>query len=277
MFEGFTESAIKVVLLALEEARRLGHDSIGTECLLVGIILEQRGLAAKALRAAGLNRERIRVEVEKIIGRGGGFGGVEMPLTPRAKEVVEKARQKALELGDHHTDTEHLLLSILDLDDGFAIRALENLNVDRVALSQDVLKLREGFIQAQKEALPLTFKQGDVVLVLIEFTDDSGTVIKKRRSMVVISSNDCIPRLKHITVVPLVAHSRDSVLDPSDLLISAASQAGKLGGLEQDSIASCTFVYSYPRDWFVAKIGSLPRETINQICSQVWGIIKPAD
>jgi ATP-dependent Clp protease ATP-binding subunit ClpC len=157
MFDKFTEGAIKVIMLAQEEARRLRHNSIGTELILVALVLEHRGLAAKALKSAGLSSDKVRVEVEKIIGRGSGFCAVEIPFTPRAKEVVERASLKAEELGDHQIETEHLLLSLLDEEKGFGIQALENSDLDRMSLKQDVLDLREKRNVALKESKPFTF------------------------------------------------------------------------------------------------------------------------
>ena len=99
MFERFTEKAIKVVMLAQEEARRLGHNFVGTEQILLGLIGESTGIAAKVLKSMGVNLKEARVEVEKIIGRGSGFVAVEIPFTPRAKRVLELSLEEARQLG----------------------------------------------------------------------------------------------------------------------------------------------------------------------------------
>lgn len=99
MFERFTEKAIKVVMLAQEEARRLGHNFVGTEQILLGLIGESTGIAAKVLKSMGVNLKDARVEVEKIIGRGSGFVAVEIPFTPRAKRVLELSLEEARQLG----------------------------------------------------------------------------------------------------------------------------------------------------------------------------------
>ena len=99
MFERFTEKAIKVVMLAQEEARRLGHNFVGTEQILLGLIGESTGIAAKVLKSMGVSRKDARVEVEKIIGRGSGFVAVEIPFTPRAKRVLELSLEEARQLG----------------------------------------------------------------------------------------------------------------------------------------------------------------------------------
>lgn len=100
MFERFTEKAIKVIMLAQEEARRLGHNFVGTEQLLLGLIGEGTGIAAKVLKSMGMNLKDTRVEVEKIIGRGSGFVAVEIPFTPRAKRVLELSLEEARQLGN---------------------------------------------------------------------------------------------------------------------------------------------------------------------------------
>ena len=100
MFERFTEKAIKVIMLAQEEARRLGHNFVGTEQILLGLIGEGTGIAAKVLKSMGINLKDARVEVEKIIGRGSGFVAVEIPFTPRAKRVLELSLEEARQLGE---------------------------------------------------------------------------------------------------------------------------------------------------------------------------------
>ncbi|VAI15161.1 unnamed protein product [Triticum turgidum subsp. durum] len=110
MFERFTEKAIKVIMLAQEEARRLGHNFVGTEQVLLGLVGEGTGIAAKVLKSMGINLKDARVEVEKIIGRGNGFVAVEIPFTPRAKRVLELSLEEARQLGHNYIGSEHLLL-----------------------------------------------------------------------------------------------------------------------------------------------------------------------
>ena len=125
MFERFTEKAIKVIMLAQEEARRLGHNFVGTEQILR---LDRRtGVAAKVLKSMGVNLKDARVEVEKIIGRGSGFVAVEIPFTPRAKRVLELSLEEARQLGHNYIGTEHLLLGLIREGEGVAARVLENL------------------------------------------------------------------------------------------------------------------------------------------------------
>lgn len=102
MFERFTEKAIKVVMLAQEESRRLGHNFVGTEQILLGLIGESTGIAAKVLKGNGMNLKDARIEVQKLIGKGSGFVAVEIPFTPRAKRVLELALEEAKQLGNEY-------------------------------------------------------------------------------------------------------------------------------------------------------------------------------
>ncbi|KAL5146079.1 Chaperone protein ClpC, chloroplastic [Glycine soja] len=124
MFERFTEKAIKVIMLAQEEARRLGHNFVGTEQILLGLIGEGTGIAAKVLKSMGINLKDARVEVEKIIGRGSGFVAVEIPFTPRAKRVLELSLEEARQLGHNYIGSEHLLLGLLREGEGVAARVI---------------------------------------------------------------------------------------------------------------------------------------------------------
>lgn len=130
MFERFTEKAIKVIMLGQEEARRLGHNFVGTEQILLGLIGEGSGIAAQVLKSMGVTLKDARVEVEKLVGRGSGFVAVEIPFTPRAKRVLELALEEARQLGHNYIGTEHLLLGILREGEGVAVRVLQNLRVD---------------------------------------------------------------------------------------------------------------------------------------------------
>nr|NP_849021.1 Clp protease ATP binding subunit [Cyanidioschyzon merolae strain 10D]QFV16979.1 ATP-dependent clp protease ATP-binding subunit [Cyanidioschyzon merolae]QFV17157.1 ATP-dependent clp protease ATP-binding subunit [Cyanidioschyzon merolae]BAC76183.1 ATP-dependent clp protease ATP-binding subunit [Cyanidioschyzon merolae strain 10D] len=141
MFERFTEKAIKVIMLAQEEARRLGHNFVGTEQILLGLIGEGTGLAARALKTLGVDLKEARVEVEKIIGRGSGFVAVEIPFTPRAKRVLELSLDEARILSHNYIGTEHLLLGLIREGEGVAARVLESLGVDLATLRSLVLRM----------------------------------------------------------------------------------------------------------------------------------------
>ena len=141
MFERFTEKAIKVIMLAQEEARRLGHNFVGTEQILLGLIGEGTGVAAKVLKSLGVNLKDSRIEVEKIIGRGSGFVAVEIPFTPRAKRVLELSLEEARQLGHNYIGTEHLLLGLIREGEGVAARVLENLNIDLTKVRTQVIRM----------------------------------------------------------------------------------------------------------------------------------------
>lgn len=141
MFERFTEKAIKVIMLAQEEARRLGHNFVGTEQILLGLIGEGTGIAAKTLKSLGVTLRDARVEVEKIIGRGSGFVAVEIPFTPRAKRVLELSWDEARQLGHNYIGTEHLLLGLIREGEGVAVRVLENVGVELARVRSTVIRM----------------------------------------------------------------------------------------------------------------------------------------
>ena len=112
MFERFTKESIKAIELSEKEARSLGHNYVGAEQILLGLIGEGTGIAAKVLKSLGVNLKDTWIEVEKIIGRGSGFVAVEIPFTPRAKRVLELSLEQARRLGHNYIGTEHLLIGI---------------------------------------------------------------------------------------------------------------------------------------------------------------------
>ena len=130
MFEHFTNTAIAVIMQAQEEARRLGHNFVGSEQLLLGIIKENTSIAAKVLDEFGINLANARAEVESIIGRGSGNGPVEIPFTPKVKQVFEQAFQEARKLDHPYIEPEHLLLSLTQNSESVAYRVIANLGVD---------------------------------------------------------------------------------------------------------------------------------------------------
>ncbi len=130
MFEHFTNTAIAVIMQAQEEARRLGHNFVGSEQLLLGIIKENTSIAAKVLDEFGINLANARTEVESIIGRGSGNGPVEIPFTPKVKQVFEQAFQEARKLDHPYIEPEHLLLSLTQNSESVAYRVIANLGVD---------------------------------------------------------------------------------------------------------------------------------------------------
>jgi len=140
MFERFTEKAIKVIMLAQEEARRLGHNFVGTEQILLGLIGEGSGVGPKILKSMGVKLKDARIEVEKIIGRGSGFVAVEIPFTPRAKRCLELSLEEARQLGHNYIGTEHLLLGLIVEGEGVAARVLEQLDVNLSKLRTEIIR-----------------------------------------------------------------------------------------------------------------------------------------
>jgi|SanBayMetagenome_1026888.scaffolds.fasta_scaffold02439_2 serine/threonine protein kinase len=139
MFERFTEKAIKAIMLAQEESRRLVHNFVGTEQILLGLIGEGTGVAAKVLKSMEVNLKDARIEVEKIIGRGSEFVAVEIPFTPRAKRVLELSLEEARQLGHNYIGTEHLLLGLIREGEGVGVRVLENLGADLAKVRTEVI------------------------------------------------------------------------------------------------------------------------------------------
>jgi hypothetical protein len=143
MFERFTDRARRVVVLAQEEARRLKHNYIGTEHLLLGLIKEEEGIAARALAAMGVDLEAVRGRVSEIIGEGGGEAGPEghIPFTPRAKRVLELSLREALQLDQEYIGTEHILLGLLREGEGVAAVVLVQIGADLNRVRQQVFGL----------------------------------------------------------------------------------------------------------------------------------------
>lgn len=141
MFDRFTEKAIKVIMLAQEESRRMGHTFVGTEQILLGLIAEGTGIAATVLRDLNIRLKPARAKVEGLMGRGSGFVPQEIPFTPRAKTVIEFAWEEARQLGHSYISTEHILLGLIREGNSGAIRVLESLEVDISKIKPAILKL----------------------------------------------------------------------------------------------------------------------------------------
>src|SRR5437660_4495374 len=144
MFERFTDRARRVVLLAQEEARTLNHNYIGTEHILLGLIREGEGVAAKALESLGISLEAVRQQVEEIIGQGQQAPSGHLPLTPRAKKVLELALREALSLGHNYIGTEHILLGLVRENEGVAARILLDFDADSEKIRNEVIRMLSG-------------------------------------------------------------------------------------------------------------------------------------
>ena len=148
MFERFTDRARRTVVLAQEEARLLQHNYIGTEHLLLGLIHEGEGVAAKALESLGIGLDAVRQQVEEIIGRGQHAQSGHIPFTPRAKKVLELALREAIQLGHNYIGTEHILLGLIREADGVAAQVLVRLGADLNRTRQRVIEVLHGHGEA---------------------------------------------------------------------------------------------------------------------------------
>ena len=145
MFERFTDRARRVVVLAQDEARRLNQNYIGTEHLLLGLIHEGDGIAARALETMGISLEAVRAQVIEIIGEGEQPTTGHIPFTPRARKVLEFSMREALQLGHNYIGTEHILLGLLREGDGVAAQVLVKLGADLNNVRQTVIELLSGY------------------------------------------------------------------------------------------------------------------------------------
>ena len=145
MFERFTDRARRVVVLAQEEARLLNHNYIGTEHILLGLIHEGEGVAAKALESLGISLESVRGQVEEIIGQGGNSPSGHIPFTPRAKKVLELSLREALQLGHNYIGTEHILLGLIREGEGVAAQVLVKLGADLARVREQVIQLLSAY------------------------------------------------------------------------------------------------------------------------------------
>src|SRR5919108_4418328 len=152
MFERFTDRARRVVVLAQEEARMLNHNYIGTEHILLGLIHEGEGVAAKALESLGISLEAVRQQVEEIIGQGQQAPSGHIPFTPRAKKVLELSLREALQLGHNYIGTEHILLGLIREGEGVAAQVLVKLGADLSRVRQQVIQLLSGYSGAKEAA-----------------------------------------------------------------------------------------------------------------------------
>ena len=160
MFERFTDRARRVVVLAQEEARMLNHNYIGTEHILLGLIHEGEGVAAKALESLNISLEAVRQQVEEIIGQGQAAPTGHIPFTPRAKKVLELSLREALQLGHNYIGTEHILLGLIREGEGVAAQVLQKLGADLNRVRQTVIQLLSGYTGGKGEQTPAGSGEG---------------------------------------------------------------------------------------------------------------------
>src|SRR5881396_3515532 len=151
MFERFTDRARRVVVLAQEEARMLSHNYIGTEHLLLGLLREGEGVAAKALESLGISLEAVRAQVEELIGHGRSTPAGPIPFTPRAKKALALSLREALQLGHNYIGTEHILLGLAREGEGVAAQVLVKLGANLNTVRQQVIQLLSGYGSTQEQ------------------------------------------------------------------------------------------------------------------------------
>ena len=155
MFERFTERARQVVVLAQQQARALKHNYIGTEHVLLGLLAEQEGVAARVLTSLGVTIERTRAEVLKLVGSGEEETAGQIPFTPRAKKVLELALREALSFAHNYIGTEHILLGLVRESEGVAARVLREFDADPEKVRNEVIRMISGPEGRGRDALPL--------------------------------------------------------------------------------------------------------------------------
>ncbi|WP_375480703.1 ATP-dependent Clp protease ATP-binding subunit [uncultured Jatrophihabitans sp.] len=197
MFERFTDRARRVVVLAQEEARMLNHNYIGTEHILLGLIHEGEGVAAKALESLGISLEAVRQQVEEIIGQGQQAPSGHIPFTPRAKKVLELSLREALQLGHNYIGTEHILLGLIREGEGVAAQVLVKLGADLNKVRQQVIQLLNGY-QSKEPAGTASEATPSTSLVLDQFGRNLTQAAREGKLDPVIGREKEIERLMQV-------------------------------------------------------------------------------
>ncbi len=198
MFERFTDRARRVVVLAQEEARLLNHNYIGTEHILLGLIHEGEGVAAKALESLGISLEKVRQQVEEIIGAGQSPPSGHIPFTPRAKKVLELSLREALQLGHNYIGTEHILLGLIREGEGVAAQVLVKLGADLGRVRQQVIQLLSGYSGSKESAGAGSTEQPTGSLVLDQFGRNLTQLARENKLDPVIGRQPEIERVMQV-------------------------------------------------------------------------------
>ncbi|HZZ97113.1 MAG TPA: ATP-dependent Clp protease ATP-binding subunit [Jatrophihabitantaceae bacterium] len=197
MFERFTDRARRVVVLAQEEARMLNHNYIGTEHILLGLIHEGEGVAAKALESLGISLDAVRQQVEEIIGQGQQAPSGHIPFTPRAKKVLELSLREALQLGHNYIGTEHILLGLIREGEGVAAQVLVKLGADLNKVRQQVIQLLNGY-QSKEPTGAAAESAPSTSLVLDQFGRNLTQSAREGKLDPVIGRETVIERLMQV-------------------------------------------------------------------------------
>lgn len=194
MFERFTDRARRVTVLAQEEARMLAHNYIGTEHILLGLIHEGDGAAARALAALGISLEGVRSKVEGIIGQGSEAPTGHIPFTPRAKKVLELSLREALQLGHNYIGTEHILLGLIREGEGVGAQVMNAFGVELTVARQKVIEILSGYrpFQQPVKSAEGSIPQGNVEGVHVAFVGGSHVTALLIRELGKIDSDIAI-------------------------------------------------------------------------------------
>jgi ATP-dependent Clp protease ATP-binding subunit ClpC len=176
VFERFTDKARRTIALAQDEARTLGHDEIGTEHLLLGLILEGKGVAARTIEALGASLDGFRADVESMIGRGTADASQQIPFSPRAKRVLELSLREALHLGHNYIGTEHILLGLSREGSGVAAQALLRRGLTHTRIRHQVAQVLNGPADSGASGVP----SADEVVTRLESVLARLTIIEQR-------------------------------------------------------------------------------------------------
>jgi ATP-dependent Clp protease ATP-binding subunit ClpC len=198
VFERFTDRARRVVVLAQEEARMLNHNYIGTEHILLGLIHEGEGVAAKALESLGISLDAVRQQVEEIIGQGQQAPSGHIPFTPRAKKVLELSLREALQLGHNYIGTEHILLGLIREGEGVAAQVLVKLGADLNKVRQQVIQLLNGYQSKGEPAGTASEAAPSTSLVLDQFGRNMTQLAREGKLDPVIGRETVIERLMQV-------------------------------------------------------------------------------
>ncbi|MDQ2748757.1 MAG: AAA family ATPase, partial [Actinomycetota bacterium] len=198
MFERFTDRARRVVVLAQEEARMLNHNYIGTEHILLGLIHEGEGVAAKALESLGISLDAVRQQVEEIIGQGQQAPSGHIPFTPRAKKVLELSLREALQLGHNYIGTEHILLGLIREGEGVAAQVLVKLGADLNKVRQQVIQLLNGYQSKEPAGGTTSEAAPSTSLVLDQFGRNMTQLAREGKLDPVIGREKEIERLMQV-------------------------------------------------------------------------------
>ena len=198
MFERFTDRARRVVVLAQEEARLLNHNYIGTEHILLGLIHEGEGVAAKALESLGISLEKVRQQVEEMIGAGQSPPSGHIPFTPRAKKVLELSLREALQLGHNYIGTEHILLGLIREGEGVAAQVLVKLGADLGRVRQQVIQLLSGYTGSKETTGGPAGETPQGSLVLDQFGRNLTQLARENKLDPVIGRENEIERVMQV-------------------------------------------------------------------------------